>query len=177
MENELTKIECIILQIENELYKFQKEFNSYLYREEFECHQTDWEMIFKNSEYGYSLKLDISCAKSKCPDRIEVLERVYTENKDYIHKILEKNEEISKKLKINIDTRMMKTLSNIREFFSNIGGSKISFRSKPCWNLSDFLISMLIENDIQLYTLNYKHFLFLLYPKGLDKNLIQFKPF
>lgn len=171
-------IECIIFQIENELLKFEIDLNQYNYLGTSQCYQSKWKMVCSDPDYGYTLILDDSCGKSKCPNRLEILKEIFHANHSIIHSYLLEINTICKDYKINPDNRLIKTLNDLVETFGAEGNNfkKISFRSKPCWNLADFLICLLVDDNSCVYTVNFNHFFPILLIGRKETRLIKFSP-
>jgi hypothetical protein len=104
----IDRIEAALFQIENELLQFQNIMNNWEYTEEFYCHQTIWEMISSDSTRGFDFFIDLSCSSSLCPDRINILQKIYTKNKKIIHDIIYQAKDICHEYNIQLDIESVK---------------------------------------------------------------------
>ncbi|PWI46905.1 hypothetical protein CEE45_14545 [Candidatus Heimdallarchaeota archaeon B3_Heim] len=85
---------------------------------------------------------------------------------------------ICKDCKIDPDNRLIKSLNDLVETFQSEGKASmnLSFRSKPCWNLADFLICLLVGDNSCVFTVNYNHFFPIFLIRREEMQLIRFDP-
>lgn len=159
-------INSIFFKVEYELWEFKKKIKDFEYIENFKCHQTEWDLNYDSND-GTNLIFSTKCNKQLCPQMETNLKSIYFNNENLINEIIE-NHQIS-------DEKLQKTLKKLKIFFDEENDKNLSYKTKYCWNLGDFLISLLVKDNIYIYTRNYNHFLELLMIKGFETNLIKFE--
>ncbi|MHC1590522.1 MAG: hypothetical protein ACXQS8_00380, partial [Candidatus Helarchaeales archaeon] len=116
-----------------------------------------------------------SCAENKCPNRIDILKRIYKKNSVFIQNLIQKMEDYWRLNNvIKQDYKLLEALNDLDSYFSS--GQRIlkNGRTKYCWSLGDFLISLIVDNKSFILTKNIDHFQTLLHFRNLKNQLIPF---
>ncbi len=176
VEKEIDRIYAAIDILTEELIDFQEEIFSWQFKDNFNCYQANWEIIFNENTFDYEFKHNNSCLKKFCTQREEKLMEFIQNNKYLFLRILREGKEINNKDNMGLDENLYTTIENLLEIHSN--KQKFNFTRKYCYRLGDFLISLLlIKNSDKLFTFNLKHFNFLFYFLSIEKNrIIAFSP-
>ena len=168
------RIKNALFVIENELAQFYKILLEWDYIKQYDCHQDQW--LYRSSNYmEYEFQSDFSCAENKCPNRISILETIYRNNNEFIINIIQKIEEFWINHRgIKRDNKLLETLNNLHIYFSSGLGNLKNGRTKYCWALGDFLISLIVNDESFILTRNVDHFQVLLHFRNLERQLIPF---
>ncbi|MFX1258666.1 MAG: hypothetical protein ACFFAN_12460 [Promethearchaeota archaeon] len=170
----IERIEIALFQIENELFQFQNILNTWEYNEEFDCHQTKWEMTISDPQRGFNFFGNLSCSLNACPNRMIILQKIFEDNKKYIRDIIHQAKEICNEYHLKLDSNLYSTLTTLNDYFRG-KKIKLNFKNKICWKLGDFLITFLVDEEKYVYTANHDHFLMLLIIKNMTNQLIEFE--
>ena len=160
------------------LIDYLKEFLDELYSWEkinfFDCPQSDWSLYLDEFTSDYVFSYNSSCT-SICSDREKKLEELISKEKKILLNIQNNGKEFCRKNKLGLDERLYNTIDKLIKIINN--EIKFDFRTRYCWNLGDFIISLTVrDTNSVLYTLNEQHFKFLFNYLKIDlENLYLYK--
>ncbi len=176
VQKEIDRIYAAINILTEELLDFQEEILTWQFVDNFNCHQSNWEIIFNENTCDYEFRYNNSCMVKHCPKREENLIILTQNNKNLFLKILNEGKKKNNRFVMELDEKLYITIENLLEIQSK--KKKFDFRRKYCYYLGDFIISLLlVKNTNSLYTFNLKHFYSLCYFLGIEKNrIIAFSP-
>lgn len=162
----------LFFNFELELYEFQKLMENWEFIKTLDCYQADWQMKLSTSSNTFNLILLTHCTEDYCHDRINIVKKIFYSHEILIKTLINNMELYCQLNNITSDKKLIQTLNLIKKIDSK--DFKLDFGKKYCWNLGDFLISLLAETFTYIYTKNIGHFRVLLHFRNLDDKLIGF---
>lgn len=159
IEKQIDRLNSAIYFLIDYLIEFLDELNSWEKNNSFDCPQSDWSLYLDESISDYVFFYNTSCI-SICNDREKKLKELISKEKNILLNIQNNGKEFCRKNKLALDERLYDTIDNLIRIINN--EIKFDFRTKYCWNLGDFIISLTVrDTNSILYTLNEQHFKFL----------------
>jgi len=169
------RLKTVMFVIENELAQFYNTLSKWDYIKQYNCYQDQW--LYRSTNYiEYEFQSDFSCAKDKCPNRVSILKTLFRGNIEFIRNIIEKIGAFwTKNNGIKRDNKLLETLVDLNNCFSSRSGQLKNGRTKYCWNLGDFIISLIINDETFIFTKNIDHFKALLHFRNLERQIIPYQ--